>query len=160
MKRFTINWERLAPAGVNAKRETAWTVVGMVASALWSLGAIKNMWDWWFALKGLPEFGVYDAAMPPYPRILGSALAGFEIMIVVLAALAIWHYVSHRQGSRSDYIMRRLPDRWELHRRCLAIPLAGIGMCILLAAALWALYFWIYVRFTPPEYMLDIYRTH
>ncbi len=37
--------------------------------------------------------------------------------------LAVVYRLSFRWGSRSDYLMGRLPDRWELARRSLRLPL-------------------------------------
>lgn len=54
------------------------------------------------------------------------------VTLLYLAAKVIAHYRSYRGGgSRSDYTMRRLPDRKEYHRRALAIPLFGlIGLAL------------------------------
>ena len=45
----------------------------------------------------------------------------------ILMAIQVWrHYSYHTQGSHSVYLMRRLPDRWEYHRRCWAIPMLAM----------------------------------
>ena len=47
--------------------------------------------------------------------------------------------------------MRRLPDPWELHRRCLTLPLLAAGLSLLCGAAFFFLYFGIYLAATPAQ---------
>ena len=156
MRRPQINWERLAPAGLDGKRETVRAGCALAGSALWSLGAPVRMAQRWGEIRRMQLRGYYENLyMLPFSEIMGSALWGFALTALCLAAVAAWHYVCHRQGSRADYLMRRLPDRWELHRRCLAIPLAGILTAALLALALRGFYWWLYLTFTPPECLRD-----
>ena len=61
------------------------------------------------------------------------------------------HYQYHSQGSKSIYLMKRLPDRMELHRRCLTLPIAGLVICGLTAFLTIALCYGIYLYFTPKE---------
>lgn len=55
----------------------------------------------------------------------------FPLTLVVLAALLLipCNYYAFWRGAKSIYLMRRLPDRWELARRCLAIPLLTVAWC-------------------------------
>jgi hypothetical protein len=56
----------------------------------------------------------------------------------------------HRQGgSRSDYLMRRLPDRWEYPRRCVTLPLLGAVAIIAEFLIVTLIYFAVYALFTP-----------
>lgn len=89
--------------------------------------------------------------MPLFAELLAESrpMAGFWITAACMAALAAWHYAYHYQGSRSIYLMRRLPSRWELWRRCLALPAAGAVCALLLAALLLLCYFGLYLLLTP-----------
>ena len=49
--------------------------------------------------------------------------------------------------------MRRLPDRWELHRRCLALPALGLALSVLIPAVLVVIYFCIYQFGTPYRFL-------
>ena len=49
------------------------------------------------------------------------------------------------------YLMRRIPDRWELPRRCAAVPLIGLAAGLLLTAILICLCNLIYFKATPPQ---------
>ena len=48
------------------------------------------------------------------------------------------------KGSKSIYTMRRLPNRWDLPRRTLVLPLVCAALTMLLALALLLLYYLIY----------------
>lgn len=89
------------------------------------------------------------AIMTDFVEVLNYALIGFAILALVMAALAVYNYAYHRQGSKSIYLMRRLPNRWELHKRCLAIPLVSVLMCAAAAFILLCIYYWIYMLVTP-----------
>ena len=50
--------------------------------------------------------------------------------------------------------MRRLPERTELHRRSLALPLAGIGICLITVFFLLLIYFGIYCLAAPEGHVM------
>lgn len=142
MKRTRLALNGLAPAGVSARGEVKWILISLGASALWSLrGALAIVSEMRELHERLLENRVI--AITVFPGIIGTALFGFYLTALVLALLAVWHYVFHRLGARSDYTMRRLPNGLEYHIRCLAIPVLGIIVSLLLALALW----WIYRSF-------------
>lgn len=156
MKKPQINWERLAPVGLDGKREAVRACWALAGSALWSLGAPIRMAQCWRWIEEARMHGSAGFYMRPFSEIMGSALWGFALTAAWLLALAARHYVYHRQESRVDYLMRRLPDPWEYRRRCWAIPLAGILASAVLALALWGFYWWLYITFTPPECLRDV----
>lgn len=74
----------------------------------------------------------------------------FFTLTLVPAVILGWNnYRELSQGSRMWYTFRRLPDRWEVHRRCLGIPalvlLAVAALCLLLTG----IYFLIYCNVLP-----------
>lgn len=140
-----IALEKLAPVGADVQRQLRWTGIALAASALWSLRALFRIVGKMKILKAIIDQGVFDF-VEPYPQYLGSAFYGFALVSLVLAGLAVWNYASFRRGARTDYLMRRLPDRWEYHRRCLTVPLLGIVASALAALALWAVYRAVYWR--------------
>lgn len=64
---------------------------------------------------------------------------------LLLMCVQVWrHYSYHTRDSMAVYTMRRLPDPFELHRRCWTLPLLSavaelllFGVLTLLCAALW-----------------------
>ena len=91
------------------------------------------------------------AIMPDFAALFDGALAGVAFAVLCAAGFAVYHYLYHRQGSKSIYLMRRLPDRTVLHRRCLTLPLYFAAVCAVLAALLLVLYFVLYMLATPAQ---------
>ena len=61
------------------------------------------------------------------------------------------NYMAFYRESKSIYRMRRIPDRWELPRRCAAVPLIGLAAGLILTAILICLCNLIYFKATPPQ---------
>lgn len=76
-----------------------------------------------------------DACMTSLSTLLDGAFFGFFLLFLLPILLAGIHYLFHTRGSKSIYLMKRLPDPRELHRRCLFLPclmLLGILAAMLL----------------------------
>lgn len=139
MKKYKIDLSRYTPVGAETRDQLTIMLAALVISALWSLKLPFVIIRELNGLKSCLEAGM-NIYVDSFSRLIGSAFYGFYIIALVSAGLAVWNYASHRQGSRADYLMRRLPDRWEYHRRCLAVPLAGILISLGLALVLRLLY--------------------
>ena len=150
------DFSRYAPPGADLRPQRRVLLLGMVFSLLYSLGFVYRCID---ARAGLYVYnassGVHvlreGAVMPDFFRVLDGALLGFGLLAILMLGFCIVYYAYHRQGSRSIYLMRRLPNRWELHRRCLSLPLLGAAVCILAAALLLPLYYGVYCLATPAQ---------
>lgn len=78
--------------------------------------------------------------MVPFPQLIaGLPYLGMGCFLVMMAFQVWRYYARHTQGSMSIYTMRRLPDRWELHRRCWTQPILSALAELTLFAALTAL---------------------
>ena len=92
----------------------------------------------------IPEFRLY--AMPTV-YVIGGAL------LLTLASTALL-YSSYYQGSRSIYLMRRLPDgRRILRRQIWSVPLRVMVLLLLLGTVMLAAS-WLVWRFVTPEQCL------
>lgn len=143
---------RHVPPGVNLNQELGWFAGGIGVSLLYSLGFLiryGNEYESLFSWDGLAKVLNTSAVMPDFVQILGGSLNGFLVLALCMAAVAAYHYSYHYQGSKSIYLMRRLPDRWELPRRCLTMPLMGILACLCVALLLLLIYYGVYMAFTP-----------
>ena len=145
--------ERNVPAGLNYRQELTWIAYGGVASLLYSIGFLiryaghyQSLFLWVGGSRVLDT----NAAMPDFLQVLGSSLSGFFILALSMSALVVNHYAYHHQGSKSIYLMQRLPSRWELHRRCLALPLLAVVACLVVTLLLLLIYFAVYMTATPP----------
>lgn len=150
MKKFDI--ARYAPPGISLAPMEQTFMWGGIAALVWSFGFFIRLME---ARSDLfrhmrNQLILKDGAlMPDYAELLGHALTGFAVLALVMAAFAVYNYAYHRQGSKSIYLMRRLPNGWELHRRCLAIPAVTVLICLLAAFILLCLYYLIYLLVTP-----------
>lgn len=78
-----------------------------------------------------------------------AVLSPFLLLIPGAVVLAVYNYAKLWQGAKSIYLMGRLPDRWELHRRCLTLPLGWLLSAVLLPALTLLVYYGIYYLITP-----------
>lgn len=80
---------------------------------------------------------------PFWTLLAGMPLWGMWIFWILMGVQVWRHYSCHTRDSMPIYLMRRLPDKWELHRRCWTVPVlaclvellvfaVGIGLCWLL----------------------------
>ena len=77
----------------------------------------------------------------------------FDIMLVYLAAMAgmvVYNYRYHYGEYKSIYLMRRLPNTVELHRRCFAVPIFGCICAGIMVLALIAGFYEYYCWYKPP----------
>lgn len=89
---------------------------------------------------------------PDFYSLLSGVFTGWKILALCMIALVVYHYLLHFQGgSRSIYTMRRLPKRFELHRRCLTVPVVTALACLGCVIVLTALFYLGYMIFTPKQ---------
>ena len=149
-----IDWSRWAPPDRDARQEAARFLRGLGGGAalawVWFLSRYWSARSELFVVKNGRRVLSEGRMMPELPEIIGISFLGLWAVLLWAAVTAALHYAGHyREGSRPVYLMRRLPDRWEYHRRCLTIP----GTVALLAAALipvfLMLFYVIYMNCTP-----------
>lgn len=148
-----LDLTRHAPPGMDIQGEKDVFSVGMIFSAIYSLRFFYEYAnDAWIIYVDSKKAIIREGAlMTDFAYLIEDCLMGFGIVACVMVGFLVWHYFYHTQGSHSIYLMRRLPDRWELHRRCLTLPLAAIILCGLMALALLLLYFAYYMLHTPEQ---------
>jgi putative exporter of polyketide antibiotics len=149
-----IDLARHAPPGMELSFHRNLFEIGLVVAFLYSLKFLTRfsrlrslLYDWDETGKTLRE----GAEMADFAYIVDGALLIFYILAFAMLMTAILNYAYHRQGSRSIYLMKRLPNRWELHRRCLTIPLVSAALCLLAAFVVLLLYFGYYMIATPEQ---------
>ena len=148
------DYSRLFPPGADWRREVRRTLQALGAAIAWSLTFFLRYISAHGALYRVVNSRrvlIPGAVMQPFSEVLGPSLWGFALAAIAGAGLAALHYASFYRGSRSVYLMRRLPDPLEWHRRCLALPCACIIACAALAAALWGLFYLFYLNVTPAQ---------
>ena len=145
---------RYFPAGYDPSTELKWALTGWGLSVLWSM---KFLWVYFNAISTMYFLEEQNKegfrVMRPFPLLIDNCFWGFGIVIAFLICAVILHYRWHYNGSRSIYLMRRLPDRFELARRCLTFPITAIAICLLTAAVLFFLYLALYAFYTPDRFL-------
>ncbi len=147
---------KYAPLGINLRLELIGYWMTITAGILLSFSFFL---DYYANLNSLYEIGSKDkyliegAKMIPFEALMEGRLNGFVFVAIILVALTIGHYAYHynNQGSKSIYLMKRLPNRWDLHRRCLALPALGTVILVIIMILLWFIYMGIYYFFTPQQ---------
>ena len=93
--------------------------------------------------------------MPPFWALASRYLVPLPLYaLIYLLGAATMNYLRCRKGARADYTLRRLRDPWEFHRRCLSLPLFWAALCLAVFLLLTGLYYFIYLRLTPEEWLL------
>ena len=88
---------------------------------------------------------------PAYSWYAAPVFLWYSLLFLGAAILAFVNYSGFRSGSKSVYLMRRLPDRWEYHRRCLTIPLLAILAGLVSIPLLTGIFYAIYLHATPAQ---------
>ena len=150
-------FEKYTPPGIDFAKQLKMCLIGLGAAFGWSwsylakyLTARSNLYETTLRGRVLRE----DAVMPGFYQLLHDGLDsfdGFLMFYIVMLGMLVYHYFYYYQGSKSIYLMRRLPDRWEMHRRSITLPFAAIIVGVITQLALWCLYYGIYLVCTPPQ---------
>lgn len=146
--------ERYAPPGIDVKQERTLFLTGLGVAGAWSLSffhSFNRYKDHLYTHRGGQEFLREGAIMEDFVVVLGKSLWLFFLLALCMIAVAALHYAYHHQGSKSIYLMHRLPDRMELHRRCLTLPVLAILITLAAAFLVLVIYFAVYMCATPPQ---------
>lgn len=148
-RRWSDLVRRLTPPGYDASVELGWLALGGMIAFIYSLCAFGG--ELGKQLRWLEQVGKnpVDWMMPHFAEILGPSLWGFVILAVIALLLIPVHAGYWYQGSRSIYLMRRLPQRGELLRRTAGLPALIAAAALAAALALLLVYFAIYCLATP-----------
>lgn len=92
--------------------------------------------------------------MEPFEVLLGNALIGFLLLAIALLGFAVFNYAYFWQGSKSIYLVKRLPDRMELHKMAWELPIRELLVCGGCAFGVLVLYYVLYMTATPKECLL------
>lgn len=138
-KALKINWERHCPPGFDVKLELSMFAGALIISCLWSLSYIASFLD------AVHYLGEWERHIPYFYELLRKSFFCFPIALAFMLASVILNYAHYYSGSKSIYLMRRLPNRWELHRRSLELPILAAALTLISAAVLLFIYYGIYM---------------
>lgn len=144
-------WRNNVPPGVCFERERNWgicaTAVGLAYSLFYYFTRL------FLASKKISvQKRLKPEEIPGFSELLGNALFLFGVAILCMAALIVYHYLYHYRGSRSIYLMRRLPNPMEFHRRCLFFPVLMMAVNAALAGILYLIFYHAYLGEIMTQY--------
>lgn len=146
--------KRYAPPGLDLKPEIRTFLTGNIASAMLSmfsffrkyLSARDELFKYY--TDGSKEL-IQGAVIAPFGTFITGVPLYFSIAVIFMLAFIIYHYLYYRQGSMSVYLMKRLPRRFELHKRAISLPLMMSLATVAVSLAMIFIYFVIYFIATP-----------
>ncbi len=92
-----------------------------------------------------------SATMPYYHTMVNHTGKLFAPAVLLFLCIIVLHYRYHYEGSKSIYLMKRLPDKKEIHIRCLTASVAGLVITYLTMLVIIFLTYRFYMAFTPPQ---------
>ena len=148
-----IDLSRHTPLGFRVQEEVKGFWGGCIGATAFSLITFVSKYcdelDKLYHRNGADRTLIPGAIMPDFVEIFDRSYWGFLVVILVAIATIGMHYIYHYQESKSIYTMRRLPSRWELHRRCLTLPLIAIAIYLIMAFAILFIFYMAYTNITP-----------
>ena len=148
--------EHSVPPGVQTSLIWKYMIFGCLGSLIYSFGFWGRYFDsyWDLFVRVGNETVLSGKMMPSFDSLYQSDMLGFKLCAVWCVAFVIHYYTYYRQGSKSVYLMKRLPSRLERHRRAFTIPcLMALGFLVLAALTV-LVYFALYLIATPKECLL------
>lgn len=144
----------ILPPNMEADRVHGWILWSLTAPAfvcaILFLVRYYQAYDqlWWSSYSPWP--GELRALMAPFAQCAVWTLLVYPVLAVVALATAAVLYSSYYQGSRSIYLMRRLPDGRSLLRRQVWTAPVCWALTILLSGAVLMGLCWLLWRFKTP----------
>lgn len=151
-----IDLSRHVPPGLEPRpqlRVLSWGLALSLGYSAFFFGRFADAKDMLYTGNGLSGKRrlLPGAIMEDFAFLLDGALDGFLVSALCMLAFGVYYYLYHHQGSKSVYLMRRLPQPWERHRRCLALPLSCACLALLAAFFVLLAYYWYYMVNTPAQ---------
>ncbi|MDO4482039.1 MAG: hypothetical protein Q4C14_04845 [Bacillota bacterium] len=146
---------RYAPPGINIKSEINFFTGLLSCVSVFSFAYFLNRYlscRSSLFVQSLNTKTVFPGAqIENFRYVLGTSLYVFAAAAVCMLFLIIIHYSYHYKDSRSIYLMKRLPNPGELHRRCLTLPILAALICLAAGFIALVIYYAIYMNFTPGQ---------
>ena len=93
----------------------------------------------------------YNVLFGPFASYIEDTMTEIHICIYLLIISGIYFHLRH-YADKSIYTLKRCGKPFEIYKRCWFFPAVNIVILILLKLALYTLYYFIYMKFTPPGF--------
>lgn len=121
---------------------------------LFRLGRMTNGLYWY---EGGKRFVRAEVMAESYVEVVGDSWLWFLLPIAFLMVMAVWHYASYWQYTRSIYVMRRLPRRGVVLASCVQGTMLCMAALLFTTVLLYVLYLGLYWITVPTECMPRLY---
>ena len=154
IKRINSFIIRYSPPGAELRSEylfyTIGNIVSLTVSLIFFASYVSERSKLYNYDRVLKKYILDEAAtMAKFNDVIDGYLLGFVLLAVIMLSFIIFRYSYYRQGAKSIYLMKRLPNRTEIHKRALTVPILASLTCLVYAFIIRILYFAIYVIATP-----------
>lgn len=154
MKEKTKRLEKYAPPGIQVSTEVGWFYFGMIVatfhSMLFLIQYISARDELYIRTSRGLEL-IEGAIIRDFGTLTENVFLTFYLVCIVTLLVGVYHYFYHYQGSKMMYLMKRLPDKWEVHKRCWILPIAGFCITVVWMLIVRMLYYAIYIFCTPSQ---------
>ena len=133
-----INWAKHTPPGFDWETERGLFIGALGIACFVSFFFFVNLSD-------AAHYALDRNSAPYFYEVLGKSFLCFPIAIAIMLGSIAMNYAHYHAGSKSIYLMRRLPDPWERHRRCITVPLWAAAITLAAAIVLFFVYYGIYM---------------
>ena len=152
MKRSPIHWNRYVPLGMDGiKRKNQMATmlgVGIGGSLIFPIKYCSARSSLFGYVNGKYQ-RITRNRMLPFEELLPGTFTIMAIAALGFVIAAVLFYLYNYQGCRSIYTMKRLPDQWDLWRRCRLLPIVFLLLSAVCTVMLTGLY-WLLGRFATP----------
>lgn len=154
MKDKWIWLEKYAPLGIGVKRQVGAYIGGMVMATLYSMHFLIVYMQARSELYIRTVTGVVlkeGAVIRDFGALTQYVFLSFYILGSITGLTIVFFYFYHYEGSKMLYLMKRLPQKWELCKRCVTLPSAGLVILVVWMGILKMIYYTIYIVCTPSQ---------
>ena len=144
--------KRYSPPGMDITHEKSWLIGGLPVGILWSFVFFFRYADAYeelFTRSGGEQVLKPGAVIQPFDEIMGPSLLALVLVAFIMLQFLFHHWFYFYQGSRSIYLMKRLPQKGELVKRILILPVLAFFICMAVLVLVRFLYFGVYLLVTP-----------
>ncbi len=144
------------PPGMSMQGEAAFFITLLIGAFLYAQGFLFRYSDAYMTLLAQMEMlGVDIHRIAPFYDVFGHAWNGYFFVMPCMLLFGVSHYLYYHRETKSVYLMRRLPDKWEYHRRALTVTVCELLICMALALLTFFIDCLIYVWSTPAACLPD-----
>ena len=141
-----------APPGMETEKEKNYFLLLLIVAAVASCNFFTRLIQALERLESTMVFYRYDQ-MPDFYRLLDGNFLGFGVVALYCIGTVAFRFWYYYQGSKSIYLMRRLPDRSVLVRSGVEMPLKRILLSLAVMAGMVVLFYMVYWIATPEQYL-------